>query len=154
MNELSLVARIGQGLRGFEIVLGVEVSEQLGISTVWYPARPANSSKQKAVIAQFTRSGIGAFGPHTAIQAILEMTGAGIIDRIRRCGNPGCLKWIMVTNSKRITCSDACRFAKYQVQEGSRANDMRKSRELHKNHPHVKRQRTARPTKAAKKGGE
>jgi len=141
VKELSLAARIGQALRGFEIVLGVEVSEQLGISTVWYPVRPAISSKHKAVIAQFTKSGVRAFGPHTAIQVILEMTGAGTVDRIRRCDNPGCQKWIMVTNAKRVTCSDACRFAKYQTQKGSRANDMRKSRELHKNHPQLKKQK-------------
>lgn len=140
VKELSLAARIGQALRGFEIVLGVEVSEQLGISTIWYPARPAISSKHKAVIAQFTKSGARAFGPHTAVQVILEMTVAGTVDRIRQCENPDCHKWIMVTSTKRVTCSDACRFAKYKVQKGSRANDMRQSRKVHKDHPQLKRQ--------------
>ena len=141
VKELSLVARIGQALRGFEIALGVEVSEQLGISTVWYPARPAISSRHKAVIAQFTKTGVRAFGPHTAVQVVLEMTGAGTVDRIRQCVNPNCRKWIMVTSTKRVTCSDACRSAKYQMQKGSRANDMRRSRELHKNHPQLKKQK-------------
>jgi hypothetical protein len=63
------------------------------------------------------------------------------VDRIRQCENPNCRKWIMVTSTKRVTCSAACRFAKYQMQKGSRANDMRRSRELHKNHPQLKKQR-------------
>ena len=148
LKELSLVGRIGELLRGFEIVLGVEVSE-LGISTVWQLARPI-SSKHKAVIAQFTESGVRTFNP---VQVILEMTASGTIDRIRRCDNPGCHKWIMVTNSKRVTCSDACRFEKWKIQPGSRANDMQRSRKVHKDHPQVKRQSRTRPAKTAKKGG-
>jgi hypothetical protein len=140
LKQLSLASKITEALRQFEIFLGLEVSEQLGISTVWYPARPI-SSKHKAVIAQFTKSGARAFGPHTAVQVILEMTGAGSIDRIRQCGNPNCRKWIMVTSTKRLTCSDDCRFAKYQMLKDSRANDMWKSRELHKNDPQLKKQK-------------
>ena len=49
LKQLSLVGRVSQLLRGFEIVLGVEASE-LGISTVWHLARPI-PSKQKSVIA-------------------------------------------------------------------------------------------------------
>jgi hypothetical protein len=135
-KELSLVGRIGQLLCGFEIVLGVEVSE-LGISTVWRLARPI-SSKNKAVIAQFTKTGARTFNP---VQVILEMTASGIVDRIRRCENPNCRKWIMVTSTKRVTCSDACRFEKFKMQPRSRANDMRRSRETHKNHPQLKRQK-------------
>jgi hypothetical protein len=149
LKQLSLASKITEVLRHFEIFLGLEVSE-LGISTVYFPAFPISSAK-KAVIAQFTKTGARVFGPHTAVQVILEMTGAGIIDRIRRCDNPGCHKWIMVTNSKRITCSDACRFEKYKKQKDSRANDMRRSRDVHKNHPHVKRQSSTRPTKTAKR---
>ena len=142
LKELSLARKIGQALRGFEIVLGVEVSEQLGISTVWYPAGAVSNGKQKTVIAQFTKSGeVRAFGPHTAVQVILEMTCVGTVDRIRQCENPDCRKWLMVTNTKRTTCNDACRTAKFEMQKGSRANDMRKSRELHKKHPQLKNQK-------------
>jgi hypothetical protein len=140
LKQRSLASKITEVLRHFEIVLGLEVSE-LGISTVYFPAFPVSSAKQKAVIAQFTKSGIRVFGPHTAVQVILEMTGAGTVDRIRQCENSNCRKWIMVTNTKRITCSDPCRDAKYQMQKGSRANDMRKSREAHKNHPQIKKQK-------------
>ncbi len=149
LKTMSLRGKIGQLLRGFEIVLGVEVSE-LGISAVWQQARPI-PSKPNVVLAQWTKTGPRTFNP---VQVILEMTASGIVDRIRRCDNPGCHKWIMVTNSKRVTCSDACRFEKYKKQKGSRANDMRQSRELHKNHPHVKRQSGTRPAKTAKKGGK
>jgi len=144
LRQLSLARTITEVLRHFQIVLGLEVSE-LGISTVYFPAFPISSVKQKAVIAQFSKSGVRVFGPHTAVQVILEMTGAGIVDRIRQCENPTCQKWIMVTSLKRVTCSDACRFAKYQMQKGSRANDMRKSRELHKSHPQLKRRKGQRP---------
>lgn len=136
LKRLSLQGRIGQLMRGFEIVLGVEVSE-LGISTVWQLARPI-PSKHKAVIAQWTKTGARKFNP---VQTILEMTASGIVDRIRQCENPNCRKWLMATSSNRVTCSDACRSAKYQLKKGSRANDMRRSRELHKKHPQLKKQK-------------
>ena len=139
LKQMSLASKITGVLRHFEIFLGLEVSE-LGISTVYFPAFPVSSAK-KAVIAQSTKTGARVFGPHTAVQVILEMTGAGTIDRIRQCENPDCHKWIMVTSTKRVTCSDACRSAKYQMQKGSRANDMRKSREMHKNHPQLKKRK-------------
>jgi hypothetical protein len=150
LKHRSLASEITEVLRQFEIVLGLEVSE-LGISTVYFPAFPVSSAKQKAVIAYFTKSGVRAFGPHSAVQVILEMTVAGSIDRIRQCENPNCRKWLMVTSTKRLTCSDDCRFAKYQMQKDSRANDVRRSRELHKNHPHVKRQSSVRPAMTAKR---
>jgi hypothetical protein len=141
LKQRSLASKINEVLRQFEIVLGVEVSEP-GLSTVWFPARTVSSAKPKAVIAQFTKSGIiRAFVPGSAIQVILEMTVAGTIDRIRRCENPKCHKWLMVASTKRVTCSDACRFAKYQAQKGSRANDMARSRKAHKDHPNLKRQK-------------
>jgi hypothetical protein len=140
LKQLSLASKITEVLRHFEIFLGLEVSE-LGISTVYFPAFPVSSAKQKAAIAQFTKSGVRVFGPHTAVQVILEMTGAGTVDRIRRCENPNCHKWIMVTSTKRVTCSDACRSAKYQIQKSSRANDMRRSRDVHKKNPQLKKQR-------------
>jgi hypothetical protein len=150
LKQRSLASKINEALRRFEIVLGLEVSE-LGLSIVSFLAHPVSPAKHKAVIAQFTKSGVRAFGPHTAVQVILEMTGAGSIDRIRQCENPNCRKWLMVTNTKRVTCSDDCRFAKYQMKKDSRANDMWKSRELHKNHPHVKRQSSVRPAMTAKR---
>ena len=73
------------------------------------------------------------------------MTGAGIIDRIRQCENPTCHKWLMVTSLKRVTCSDACRSEKFKMKKGSRANDMRKSREVHRNNPYLKKQKGRRP---------
>jgi len=136
LEQRQLASEITQVLRHFEIFLGVEVSE-LGISTVYYPAFHVSPVK-KATITQTTKTGYRVFGPHSAVQVILEMTGAGTVDRIRQCENPDCHKWIMVTSTKRVTCSDACRSAKYQMQKGSRANDMRKSREVHKNHPQLK----------------
>jgi len=136
LKELSLVGRIGQLLRGFEIVLGLEASE-LGISTVWQLARPI-PSKHKAVIAQFTKTGARTFNP---VQVILEMTASGIVDRIRRCENPGCEKWIMAVSAKKITCDGVCRFAKYAAKRGSRANDMAKIRKLHRENPNLKKQK-------------
>lgn len=141
LKQLSLASKITEVLRQFEIVLGLEVSE-LGISTVYFLARPVSSAKQKAVIAQFTKSGVvRAFGPHTAVQVILEMTGAGTVDRIRQCENPNCHKWIMAVTGKKIVCDDACRFAKYVAKHGSRANDMARSRKLHRENPNLKRQK-------------
>jgi hypothetical protein len=87
------------------------------------------------------KSGPQPIGPHSAIAIILEMAAAGSIDRIRQCANPSCGKWIMVTSTKRLTCSDDCRFAKYQLQKGSRANDMAKSRKLHRENPNLKKQK-------------
>ena len=144
LRQLSLGRTITEVLGHFQIVLGLEVSE-LGISTVYFPAFPVRSANQKAVLVQFTKSGVRAFGPHTAVQVILEMTGAGIIDRIRQCENPTCHKWIMVTSLKRVTCDDACRFAKYKMQKGSRANDMQKSRKVHKDNPQLKKQKGRKP---------
>jgi hypothetical protein len=149
LKQLSLASEITKALRQFEVVLGLEVSE-LGISTVYFPAFPV-SAKQKAVISQFTKTGARVFGPHTAVQVILEMTGAGTVDRIRRCENPNCCKWIMATSAKRVTCNDACRFEKFKMQPGSRANDMRRSRETHKNNPQLKKQK-GRRSHGARKG--
>jgi hypothetical protein len=138
LKQRSLASKITEALRQFEVFLGLEVSE-LGISTVYFPAFPVRS--RKAVIAQFTKSGIRAFGPHTAVQVILEMTGAGTVDRIRQCENPNCRKWLMVTSKNRVTCNDACRSAKYQLKKGSRANYMRNLRKVHKDHPQLKNQK-------------
>lgn len=142
LKQLSLASKINEVLRQFEVFLGLEVSE-MGLSTVYFLAHPVISAKQKAVIAQFTKSGIRAFGPHTAVQVILEMTGAGTVDRIRRCENPDCHKWIMAISGKKVVCSDACRFAKYAAKQGSRANDMARSRKVHKDNPNLKRQKRA-----------
>lgn len=140
LKQLSLASKITEALRQFEIFLGLEVSE-LGILTVYFPAHPVSSAKQKAVIAQFTKSGVRVFGPHTAVQVILEMTGAGTVDRIRQCENPDCHKWIMAVTGKKVVCDDACRFAKYVAKHGSRANDMARSRKLHRQNPNLKRQK-------------
>jgi hypothetical protein len=145
LKQLSLASEITGLLRHFEIVLGLEVSE-LGISTVYFPVFPVNSAK-KATIVQLTKSGARVFGPHTAVQVILEMTGAGTVDRIRRCENPNCHKWIMALSGKRVVCGDACRFAKYEAKHGSRANAMARSRKVHRDNPNLKRQK-----RAAKRG--
>lgn len=64
----------------------------------------------------------------TSRRIVLEMAACGTIDRVRQCENPKCRKWIMVTSTNRVTCSDACRFAKYEQsvivprQEQARAN--------------------------------
>ena len=47
----------------------------------------------------------------------------------------------MATSSNRVTCSDACRSAKYQLKKGSRANYMRKIRKVHKDNPRLKKQK-------------
>ena len=138
LKQRSLASKITEALRQFEIFLGLEVSE-LGISTVYFLAHPVRSAKQKAVIAYFTKSGVRAFGPHSAVQVILEMTGAGTVDRIRRCEN--CQKWLMAISGKKVVCDDACRFAKYVAKHGSRANDMARSRKLHRENPNLKRQK-------------
>jgi hypothetical protein len=133
----------------YQVIPRLDASEQ-GLAIGWEAVLPVPPEEVQALRA--FKSDIQPISSLSAVMVIIEMTVSGTVDRIRRCDNPGCHKWIMVTNSKRVTCSDACRFAKYQ-QKSSRANDMRKSRELHKNHPHVKRQSSTRPTKAAKKGG-
>ena len=132
----------------FEVVPRLEASEQ-GLANAWSSVQALSPAMEQKIRA--FKSHLQPIGPHTAVQVILEMTVAGSIDRIRQCENPTCRKWIMVTSTKRVTCSDACRFAKYQMQKGSRANDMRQSRELHKNHPHVKRQSSTRPARTAKR---
>ena len=119
----------------YQAVPRLEVSEQ-GVAGVWEAVQPLSPAELK-VLSVFG-SGLEPITAHRAVHIILEMTTAGTVDRIRRCENPGCRKWIMVTSTKRVTCSDACRFAKYQLQKGSRANDMRASREVHKNHPQLK----------------
>jgi hypothetical protein len=149
-KKMQLAIKVNEAARQFEVVFGLDVFGA-DITPVCFLAHSVSSAKHKPMMAQMTKTGARVFGPHTAIQVILEMTGASIVDRIRRCDNPGCHKWIMVTNAKRVTCSDACRFAKYQIQKNSRANDMRRSRELHKNHPHLKRQSSTRPAKTAKR---
>ena len=140
LKRFEIGGRINAALRRFPIVLGIEVCTP-ELSTVSYPAWRGGRTKQKTVLAQLTQTGARVFGIHTAVQVILEMTGAGTIDRIRRCENPNCGKWIMAVSAKRLTCSDACRIAKFQMQKGSRANDMRRSRELHKKNPNLKKQK-------------
>jgi hypothetical protein len=151
LRKIELASRVNEASRRFEVVFGLD---PLGpdITPVCFLAHPASPAQRKPVLSQWTTTGVRVFGPHTAIQVILEMTGAGIIDRIRRCDNPDCGKWIMATNTKRVTCNDACRFAKYQQQPGSRANDMRRSRKLHKGNLNLKKQ--GRTRKAARKGGK
>ena len=61
LKQRSLASRITEVLRHFQIVLGLEVSE-LGISAVYFPAFPVSSAKQKAVLAQVTKSGVRVFG--------------------------------------------------------------------------------------------
>jgi hypothetical protein len=152
LKQLSLASEITGLLRHFEIFLGLEVSE-LGISTVYFPAFPVISAKQKAVIAQFTKSGVRAFGPHTAVQVILEMTGAGTIGRVRQCENPNCSKWLMALTQKKVTCDAVCRFAKYAAKQGSRANDMARSRRLHRENPKLKNQKRIAAANDGKLGG-
>lgn len=138
MKQWALAGKVNAALRRFQIVLGVEVSE-LGLQPVYYLARPI---RQKTVLAYITRTGARAFGPHSAVQTILEMMQAGTLGYIRQCENPECRKWLMVTSAKRTTCNDACRFAKFQMQKGSRANYMRENRKVHKNQPQLKKQRS------------
>ena len=140
LKRFEIGGRINAALRRFPIVLGIEVCTP-ELSTVSYPAWRGWRTKQKTVLAQMTPTGARVFGMHTALQVILEMTGAGTIDRIRRCENPNCGKWIMAVSAKRLTCSDACRIAKFQMRPGSRANYMRKIRKLHKDNPQLKKQK-------------
>lgn len=136
-QQATLLTRVNEAVRKFEAHPRLEAHEA-GLTSVWASTRPLHPTMVQALRA--FKSGPPPIGPATAIAIILEMTVAGSITRIRQCENPGCQKWIMVTSTKRLTCSDDCRFAKYQMQKGSRANDMRRSRELHKNHPQLKKQ--------------
>lgn len=117
-----------QVLYKFTATPRLDVSEQ-GLAIGWVSRQPFSPAMEQAI------------GPYSAVYIVLEMTTAGTVNRIRRCENPDCGKWMMVTSTKRLTCSDDCRFAKYQNQKGSRANDMRKSRKLHKDHPQLKKQK-------------
>jgi hypothetical protein len=137
-----------QVLYKFEVVPRLEASEQ-GLATGWSSVQPLHPAEVQRLRA--FKSGLAPITAHSAVHIILEMTSAATIDRIRQCENPDCRKWLMVTSTKRVTCNDACRFAKFQMQKGSRANDMRKSRKFHKDHPNVKRQTTTRPAKTAKR---
>jgi hypothetical protein len=151
-QQATLLTKINHlVLDKFAVVPHLVASEQ-GLQNLWSSVEPLSPEIAQAIRA--FKSNPQPIGPHSAVMIILEMTGAGTVDRIRRCDNPDCLKWIMVTNSKRVTCSDVCRFEKYKKQKGSRANDMRQSRKLHKSHPHLKKQSSKRPAKTAKKGGK
>ena len=137
-----------QVLCKYQVFPRLEVSEQ-GFATGWESVQPLDPAIVRAIWP--VKSGPPTIGPHSAIHIILDMITAGTIDRIRRCENPKCRKWLMVTSTKRTTCSDACRFEKFKMQKGSRANDMRKSRETHKNHPQLKKQK-GRKSHGARKG--
>jgi hypothetical protein len=150
----SLIGKINAEIRQaleFAIVPEFE-SFGLGLSIVWRPAHP---NRARLVLTQFTGR---VFGPHTAVQVIMEMTSSGILNRIRQCEIPNCRKWFMAVTTKKVVCSDACRFAKYQAKHGSRANYVAGLRKYHRDHPNAKTQkRAAAPKKhaawdAARKG--
>jgi hypothetical protein len=133
----------------FEVVPRLEASER-GLASVWSSVQPLSPAMVQAIRA--FKSDPPPIGPHSAVQIILEMTVTGTIDRIRQCENPNCRKWIMAITGKKVVCDDACRFAKYAAKQGSRANDMAKSRKVHKDHPNLKRQkRTATREKGRRK---
>ena len=122
----------------FEVVPRLEASEQ-GLANAWSSVQPLSPAMEQAIRA--FKSHPQPIGPHSAVQVILEMTVAGTVDRIRQCENPNCRKWIMAVTGKKVVCDDACRFAKYVAKHGSRANDMAKSRKLHRQNPNLKRQK-------------
>jgi hypothetical protein len=107
----------------------------LGLPIVWRPAHP---DRARLVLTQFTGR---VFGPHTALQVIMEMTSSGILYRIRQCEIPNCRRWFMAVTTKKVVCSDGCRFAKYQAKHGSRANYVAGLRKYHRDHPNAKKQK-------------
>jgi hypothetical protein len=138
-EQATLLTRINRlVLCKYQAVPRLEASEQ-GLANVWERVEPLSPAEMKAL--SVFKSGLEPITAHRAVHIILEMTTAGTLDRIRQCENPNCRKWIMVTSTKRVTCSDACRFEKFKMQPGSRANDMRSSRDVHKNHPQLKKQK-------------
>lgn len=148
-QQATLLTKINQlVLYKFAVVPRLEISET-GIANCWSSVQPLSPAMLQAIRA--FKSDPQPIGPHSAVQIIVEMTVAGTVNRIRRCENPNCQKWMMVTSLKRQTCSDACRFQKYEMQKGSRANYMRELRETHKNHPNLKRQKGGRK-KSQRKG--
>ncbi len=119
----------------YQVIPRLDASEQ-GLAIGWEAVLPVPPEEVQALRA--FKSDIQPISSLSAVMVIIEMTASGTVDRIRQCENPNCRKWIMVTSTKRVTCSDACRFAKYQMQKGSRANEMRRSRKFHKDHPKLK----------------
>lgn len=122
----------------YQVIPRLVASEQ-GLAMGWESVQPLAPEVVQALRA--FKSGIAPITAHSAVHIVLDMTTAGMVDRIRRCENPDCGKWMMVTSTKRLTCSDACRFEKYQMQKGSRANYVRELRKFHKKHPQLKKQK-------------
>lgn len=137
-QQATLRTRVNEFLRRFEVHPRLEAYES-GLASTWVAVKPVPPEMAQTIRA--FKSGPQPLTPHSAVHIILEMTVAGSIDRIRQCENPNCRKWIMALTGKKVTCDDACRFAKYAAKQGSRANDMAKSRKLHRKNPHLKKQK-------------
>ena len=137
----------------FEVVPYLKLSEQ-GLANLWSSVQPLSPAMVQALRA--FKSDPQPISPQSAVQIILEMAVAGSLARIRQCENPGCGKWIMAITGKKVTCDAACRFAKYAAKRGSRANDMARSRKLHRDNPNLKKQKRitgGRPPKKGKRNG-
>jgi len=125
-------------LNKYQVIPKLNASEQ-GLAIGWEAVRPVEPEEVQALRA--FKSDIEPITKHSAVLVILDMTAAGSIDRIRQCENPVCQKWLMALSAKKVTCDAACRFAKHAAKQGSRANDMARSRKLHRDNPNLKKQK-------------
>lgn len=138
-RQASLLTQINHlVLCKFEVVPYLKLSEQ-GLVNLWSAVKPLSRAMAQALRA--FKSNTPPISQHSAVQIIVEMTVAGSIDRIRQCENPNCRKWIMAVSRKKIVCDAVCRFAKFAAKPGSRANDMARSRKLHRENPNLKKQK-------------
>ncbi|MGB2675997.1 MAG: hypothetical protein WAN12_02830 [Candidatus Acidiferrum sp.] len=149
-QRATLLTRINRlVLCKYQVIPRLDASEQ-GLAIGWEAVRALAPEEVQALRA--FKSDPQPIGPQSAVQIILEMTVAGSIARIRQCENPGCGKWIMAVSEKKVACDAVCRFAKYAAKQGSRANDMARSRKLHRDNPNLKKQKRITGGRPPKKG--
>jgi hypothetical protein len=137
------------------------VSVDYRFNVIWLPA-PAKPTK--AQISRYRDSGnqLSKFpiSEMSAIQIALEMATAGTVGRIRQCR---CGEWFMANTNKKLVCSGACRFKKYQekkevkekrkmymktYQQNPRVKARRKLQRIHKGEQRTPTKQT--PMKARK----
>jgi hypothetical protein len=100
----TLLHRISQILALYRFTPGLGVEEE-GFRVMWRP------------IAVEIVGGRATVPPGEApyVQTVLELAVAGRLNQVRRCEALECGRWFATTINKKVVCSDACRFRKYQA---------------------------------------
>jgi hypothetical protein len=73
-----------------------------------------------------------------AIQIVLELATSGDLTRVRQCR---CNRWFLATTTKKVVCSDACRFNKYRERDEFKEQRRKYMREYMRD-PEVKQRRS------------